>query len=219
MNLENIDLLSLQTTQMKKDPTTIAMCAALTPRFQQLSGDVKSVLIYSRVNDLDDATIDELAYQMHVDFYSTSLPLEVKQQVVKNSLRWHRIKGTPAAVEEAAKVVFGRSWITEWYEYGGAPYMFKVNVEATNRGASPEDFMLLEQLVNAYKNKRSWIELINIFLTTHGSIFIRSCMTSGEEITVYPWGPKDIESIGSIKLAIGTSTGAESITVYPKEAS
>lgn len=219
MDLENIDLLSLQTTQMKQDPTTIAMCTALTPKFQRLARDVKSVLIYSRINDLDDAAVDELAYQMHADFYNTSLPLEVKQQVVKNSLRWHRIKGTPAAVEEAAKIVFGRSWVTEWHEYGGNPYMFKVNVEATNRGASPQDLILLEQLINAYKNKRSWLELIKIYLTTNGSIFFGSCITSGEEITVYPWTIKTIESKGKVNIAVGANTGVESITVYPKEAS
>ena len=218
MVLENIDLLSLQTAQMKQDPTTIAMCAALTPKFRELSIDTKSVLIYSRINDLDDATIDELAYQMHVDFYSTSLALEVKQQVVKNSLRWHRIKGTPAAVEEAAKIVFGRSWIEEWFEYGGNPYMFKLNVEASNRGASSADLILLEQLINAYKNKRSWLEVINIFLTTNGSIFLGGCMNSGEDITVYPWSPTETVSTGKIDLA-SINQSIETTTIYPKEAS
>jgi phage tail P2-like protein len=218
MDLENIDLLSLQTTNMKQDLTTIAMCNALTPKFKQLASETKSVLIYSRIDELDDASIDELAYQMHIDFYSTSLQLEVKRQVVKNSLRWHRIKGTPAAVEEAAKVVFGRSWVTEWHEYSGNPYMFKVNVEASNRGASPEDLKLLEKLINAYKNKRSWLEVINIFLTTNGSIFLGGCINSGEDITVYPWSPKEAISVGTVNLGIGNQF-VETTIIYPKEMS
>ncbi|MHC1683676.1 MAG: phage tail protein I [Clostridiaceae bacterium] len=218
MDLENIDLLSLQTTQMKNDPTTIALCAALTPKFQQLAKEVKKVLIYSRINELDDIALDELANQMHVDFYNTTLLIEVKRELVKNSLIWHKIKGTPAAVEEVAKVVFGRSWVSEWFEYGGSPYMFKVNVEATNRGASPEDFILLEKLVESYKNKRSWLELINILLTTNGAVYFGSYLSSGEEINVYPWSSKEIESKGKVDLALGTSTGTESITIYPKEA-
>lgn len=218
MDLENIDLLNLQTTQMKQDPTTIAMCSALNPQFQQLAKDVKSVLIYSRIDSLDDDSIDELAYQMHVDFYNTALPLATKRQVVKNSLRWHRIKGTPAAVEEAAKVVFGRSWVTEWHEYGGDPYMFKVNVEASNRGASPEDLVLLEKLINAYKNKRSWLELINIFLTSNSPIYFASCINSGEDIVVYPWSPTESTSTGKINFGSGNQL-IETTTIYPKEAS
>ncbi len=56
---------------------------------------------------------------MHVDFYDSSLSLEVKKQMVKNSLKWHRIKGTSAAVSDVVKTVFGRSWIEEWFEYSG----------------------------------------------------------------------------------------------------
>jgi phage tail P2-like protein len=219
VNLQNVDLLALQTTQMKQDSTTKAMCSALNPKFQQLGSDAKCVLIYSRVNDLDDIALDELAYQMHVDFYNTSFEIDVKQKLLKDSLRLHRIKGTPEAVEEASRIVFGRSWVTEWFEYSGQPYYFKVNVEASNRGASPSDLVLLDQLINAYKNKRSWLELVNIFLTTNGAVFFGSCIISGEEITVYPWSVTSIESKGNINIALGTNTGSESITVYPKEAS
>lgn len=218
MNLENIDLLSLQTMAMQQDPTTIAMCSSLNPKFQELSPEVKCVLIYSRIDDLNDAELDELAYQMHVDFYSTSLELDIKRNLIKNSLRWHRIKGTPAAVEEVAKFVFGRSWIEEWFNYSGNPYMFKVNVEATNRGASEADYVLLEQLVNSYKNKRSWLEIINIFLTTKGSIYFGGCINCGEDITVYPWSP--IETISTGKINLGSSNrSVETTTIYPKEVS
>lgn len=219
MDLQNVDLLALQTTQMKQDPTTIAMCSSLNPKFRELGTDIKSVLIYSQIDDLDDAATDELAYEMHVDFYDSSLDLEIKHQLVKNSLRWHRMKGTPAAVEEAAQKVFGRSWVTEWFEYGGQPYYFKVNVEATNRGASQQDFILLEKLVDAYKNKRSWVELINIILSVNSGVYFGSCITSGEEISVYPWTTKTIESIGNITMALGSNVNVESVTIYPKEAS
>lgn len=47
-------------------------------------------------------------------------------------------------------------------------------------------------------------------------LYIGACTTIGEEITVYPWSPKDITSRGKVNIAMGSNTGVESITVYPK---
>ena len=75
MNLNNINLLDLQTSYMKQDPTTIAMCKILTPIFRELSKESKLAFIYGRVDELDDKILDELAWQFHVDFYSVDFPI------------------------------------------------------------------------------------------------------------------------------------------------
>lgn len=218
MDLSNINLLDLQTSYMKNDPTTVAMCAALNPQFKQLANETKSILIYSRIDDLDESVVDELAWQMHVDWYNASLDIETKRKLVKNSLKWHKKKGTPEAVEEIATTVFGRSKLEEWFEYGGEPFFFRMNIEVSKQGASQENLILLEQLINAYKNKRSWIEVINIFLTSNAPIYFGSCINSGEEITIYPWSIQESISIGVVNIGTGQQF-IETTTVYPKEAS
>lgn len=49
------------------------------------------------------------------------------------------------------------------------------------------------------------------------NIYFGACTTIGEELTVYPWSPKNIESKGTVKFALGSNTGVENITIYPKE--
>ncbi|AWB31514.1 putative phage tail protein [Clostridium botulinum] len=49
------------------------------------------------------------------------------------------------------------------------------------------------------------------------SIYYASAITSGEEITVYPWMPKDITSKGKVNIAMGSNTGVENITIYPRK--
>lgn len=217
MNLKKLDMLALQTSFMQNDDTTIALCKALTPKYQELANDISNVIIYSKIDQLSESLIDELAYHFHVDFYDYSLSLDVKRELVKSSRRLHCIKGTPGAVEDAIKTVFGRAWVEEWFEYNGDPYKFKVNVEATNRGASIQDWVLLEKLINAYKNKRSWIEKINIYLTGRTTTTYALATNSGEEITVYPWSTTKIFSKGTMEVAIGNNTGLETITLYPKK--
>ncbi|WP_034439415.1 phage tail protein I [Clostridium ihumii] len=217
MNLNNIDLLSLQPSYFQQDKFIKALCKTLNPYFQKLSNDSRLVYIYGRIDELDEDTIDSLAWQFHVDFYDYTLTLDKKREIVKDSLKIHRIKGTPKAVEDMASTVFGKTKLKEWFEYDGKPFFFGLDVDVTERGASPEELKKLDTLIEAYKNKRSWIDFINIFLTNRGSIFIGATTICGEEIVVYPWTPKDIESKGNIKLSMVQGQGVENITIYPRK--
>lgn len=54
-------------------------------------------------------------------------------------------------------------------------------------------------------------------LITENKLYIGAAALTGEEIIVYPWSIKEIESKGKYNVAIGTAEGNEEITVYPKE--
>lgn len=216
MKLENVDLLELQTSYMKNDPTTIAMCKALTPKFRELADEVKACLIYSRIEELDETILDELAWQSHVDFYTADLSRDIKIKLIKDSLLTHRKKGTPDIVEKVATTVFGRTKLKEWFEYGGDPYYFKMEVEITNQGASEYQLKLLDNLINIYKNKRSWLEKIEIFLSAIGTFFIACASIFSEEVTVYPWSIGSIDVLTKVNIATGINSGIETSTVYPK---
>ncbi len=216
MKLDNISLIELQPSILKNDPVIQGICEAMEPYFRKLAKDVRLTYIYGRIDELEENVIDELAWQFHVDFYDYKLSLEKKRTLVKNSIRWHRIKGTPQAVIEVATSVFGRTKLKEWFEYGGEPYFFSLDIDITEQGASKENLNKLDTLIDAYKNKRSWVDVINLFLTNKGTIYFGSVMTVGEEITVYPWQSTDVESKGKIYVANGQHTGLENITLYPR---
>lgn len=218
MDLSNLDLLDLQTSYMQQDPTVKAICNTLGPYFKKLSDDVKLVYIYGRLDELDETLIDELAWQFHVDFYDYTLPLEKKIDLVKNSIRWHQIKGTPQAVTEVATSIFGRTKLKEWFQYEADPYFFMLDIDVTEQGASEENLKKLDILINEYKNTRSWIDVINIFFTTKGDISFGVLSIDAEEITVYPWTPKDVNSKINYTIPISQSASNETITTYPKEA-
>jgi phage tail P2-like protein len=141
---------------MKEDKTTQALCAALTPQFQQLGDEVKCCLIYSRVDELDDAALDALAWQMHVDWYDSKASISIKRQLVKTALKVHRYRGTRYAVEEVLKTYFNDAELKEWFEYDGDPYNFKVI--ARNQAVSGELQEQFLMALNAVKNVRSYME-------------------------------------------------------------
>ena len=206
MNLNNIDLLDLQTSYMKQDPTTIAMCKVLTPVFKELAQESKLAFIYGRIDELDDKIVDELAWQFHVDFYSN---------LIKNAKKIHKLKGTPAAVENLLSSIFGSSKLVEWFEYDGEPFMFKVKVDVENNINLLLD--KFEESINSVKNTRSHLEKIEIYTVSKSNTYIGSTTICGEEVTVLPWSPKDLLSKGSFNIAIGNNGGIENITLYPRK--
>lgn len=216
MNLSNIDLLSLQPSYLQNDKFVQALCKALNPYFQQLSDEVKLVYIYGRIDELEEEVVDSLAWQFHVDFYDYTLPLSRKRELVKKSRYLHKKKGTPAAVEEACKAVFGRTKLEEWFEYNGKPFFFKMYIDITGHGASEEELNKIDRLIDAYKNTRSWCELISIYYTSICNMYIGSATVTGEVITVYPWMNRKIETICNVHIPVSEVNGTEYITVYPK---
>lgn len=48
-------------------------------------------------------------------------------------------------------------------------------------------------------------------------IYVGMCLLAGEEVTVYPYSPKNIESRGKVYIAAGHDTGLESTTIYPRK--
>ena len=140
---------------LKRDVKMKALAAAVTKQMLGVSGQIDNVLIYSRINELPEELIDILAYDMHVDWYDYSYPVEVKRRVLRNSVRVHKKMGTKYAVEMALGDVHKEADVYEWFEYGGKPYHFRIRVNISNEGLSEYTGNEITEKVNFYKNLRS----------------------------------------------------------------
>lgn len=182
ITLSNVDLLSLQTSYMKQDPTTRALCVALTPQFRQLADEVKVCLILARVNELDSAALDELAWQMHVDWYDANASVEIKRKLIKNAIKVHRYRGTPYAVEQVVRDYFGDGHVEEWFEYGGEPYHFRV--VTSNPSVTAEQANQFAMAVDKVKNIRSRLEQVIISMSAEMQLFFGHVLHTGDHITI-----------------------------------
>lgn len=182
MNLNNIDLLSLQTLQMREDPTTIALCTALNPKFKDLGNEVKSCLIYSRIDYLDSEVLDELAWQMNINWYDSKADIDIKRALIKNSLKVFKYRGTPYAVEQVVQDYFGDGYVEEWFEYEGNPYMFRV--VTSNPAVTAELANQFSMAVDSVKNMRSHLEQIIVALSGEFNIFLGGVVHTGDILTI-----------------------------------
>ena len=78
-----------------------------------------------------DQLLDILANDFKVDWWDANYTLEEKRRTLKDSWNVHRRLGTKAAVVLAISAIYPDTQVSEWWEYGGKPYHFKLLIDAT----------------------------------------------------------------------------------------
>lgn len=146
---------------LKNDPDMMALAQTISAQLQTTAAEVRKNIIYARIDELDEATLDVLAYDLHVDWYDYSYPIEVKRRTIRDSIQVHRRLGTKYAVEKALGAVYPGTKVEEWFEYGGDPYKFRVVIGATEAGITADRQAAVLDRVRFYKNLRSHLEAIS----------------------------------------------------------
>ena len=161
---------------LRHDPKMIALARTLTDQLLTVSGNIDNVLIYSRFEELPEDLVDILAYEaaldvlahdLHVDWYDYSYPLQVKRDMVKNSVKVHKKMGTKYAMETALGSIWPKSEVEEWFNYGGEPHHFRVVCDVTEDRITAS----LAQLVKAirmYKRLSSHLDVQKCACGGHG---------------------------------------------------
>jgi phage tail protein, P2 protein I family len=182
IDIYTVSVLDLLPPNLKQDPDMIAASKAVDTEFTLVVNEVKNCIILPRIDELGSDLVDLLAWELHVDFYDPTLSLEVRRQIVKNSTKWHRQKGTPAAVEELIDTVFGDGQVQEWFDYAGQPYMFKVITP--NASVTGDQAALFIRALDSVKNARSKLEEIIISLSGEMDLYYAGIVHTGDNLTI-----------------------------------
>lgn len=110
------------------------------------------------IDKLSETEIDYLLWEYHVDYVGENAGLESKRELVKIAVIAHFNKGTLGSVKAICKILFGNAEIKEWFEYGGRPGYFKISTLGELK--DEKDYLKVLDVVNEYKNKRSWLEAL-----------------------------------------------------------
>ena len=160
---KDLNLLDLMPDSILDDPKIVAAAKAFDERLKIITEMTVQALHLPRLDVLPEPVLDLLAWQWHVDFYEpVGMDIETKRRLIRESIKWHRIKGTPAAVEEVASAAFDNTTVKEWFEYGGQPYHFRLITEdvTTDKGVLDR----LRAAVFSVKNARSKLDGIDFLL-------------------------------------------------------
>ena len=144
--------------QMQIIATVIA--AALAQRWPE----AELGILYPAIDRLPEQLLDILAYDFKVDWWDPEYSIEEKRRTLKDSWRVHKTLGTKAAVETAISAIYPRTKVIEWWEYGGEPYHFRLDINITNDTIDSDKQRRVLQRLNYYKNLRSHNDGVTYFV-------------------------------------------------------
>lgn len=177
---------------LKHDPKMRAIAEAVTKEALSVSNEIEKVLIYSRIDELPEALIDILAYDMHVDWYDYSFPLSVKRALLKGSVKVHKKMGTKYAVESVLQSIHPKSHIEEWFEYGGSHHCFRIVINADNKEYEIDLNKIIKN-VNLYKRLAAHLESVNLERKKEKRLFIMPAegIFIGRRININPYNKSE----------------------------
>lgn len=209
------DLLKLLPHSLRQDPVLEAIAEAAEIQLKQAYQEAEIISNLVNIDTMPGELLDLLAFEKHVDFYQANLPIDQKRNLVKSSISLHRKKGTPAAIQLVFNKLALDSKLKEWFQYGGEPYYFKIEVNIKDKSVSEETLSSLITMINEYKNIRSHLETIDVFFTTNCKTHVGACSIFGEEISVFPWQITNIDTKGTYRIGSGQQF-FDTTTIFPK---
>ena len=213
-DIYSVDFTRSLPTTLKDDPEINALGRAIAEQLQITARQIRQNIIYARIDELDEQTLDILAYDLHVDWYDHSYPIEVKRQTIKDSVKIHRRLGTKYAVETALGAVFPGTRVEEWFEYDGDPYTFRVIINATENGVTAAQQAAVLERVIFYKNLRSHLEAVRFKVEKKTAVHVVGYHSIGTRMEVWPYLAEDIETSGTLFVG-GSLSLARRLEIRP----
>jgi phage tail P2-like protein len=214
MRLTTADILKLVPEFMRKDEAVKGLATAVNKLIREPGEKVRTIRVWDQIDQLDDEQLDELAYELDIDWYSSSLPLEKKRAVVKISDLVHSRRGTKWAVEELISTYFSRGFVMEWYENGYVnPKPFHFSVYTSHRQVTDAILQEFRAIAKVAMSVRSRMDGV-YFSDTYGS---RVTVSSTDE--AYFFTPKKCGTIprpaviGTIMTVDGAVAGLDTSAV------
>lgn len=170
--------------------------------------------IFCAISELDEETLDILAYDLNVLWYDFNYNVEIKREIIKDCIKIYRKLGTPYAVKRALGNVFPDSTLKEWHETGGEPFTFEVEINASKSGATKELQKMALDRIRYYKNLRSHLKKITYNLEDKFKVKVGTALTTAQNLIIFPYTAENIEERGKTKIAIGQVFKLE-LSVYP----
>lgn len=215
INIHDGQITDLLSNSLRHNPETMAVAYAVLQEKRRILALAERTRLMAAVDSLEERILDYLAVELRTPAYEDSLPLETKRTLIKGTLPYYASLGTPAAVDWVIKAVFGNGGIEEWFEYGGDPHHFQVNIPIAGM-ITPKMMEELRRMIASVKRLTSWLDSIITYLELEGKVYITPFLGRPMPVTTLP----EIEPVfpgNVLHLTPVLGDGPQSTTLPPLE--
>ena len=180
---------------LKKQVEVQALAYAIGLQVEKLCARADDARTYATIQSMPERVLDLLAVELRTPAYDENYPIKTKRSLVENSLLYYAKMGTPSAMNNLIETVFGKGYITEWWEYGGDPHHFRVTgIDLRQVFKNYENFI---KIMEAVKRKSSVMDALTAITKVEGSVFFGTAVRVAKVVNLEM---DDVDMINFIML-------------------
>ncbi len=170
MRLEDVETTKLLPDWIRQDGAVQGLGKGTDDVVKAIHARIQLLSRWNKIDELTDAELDELAYELNILWYDSTAPIETKRDLIRNSDIVYSKLGTKYAVEQIINAYFGNGRVREWFEYGGEPFHFKVLSD--NPALVNENYDKFLKLLSVSKRRSTWLDAVLICLTGELPLYV-----------------------------------------------
>ena len=167
-NINDVEILDLLPYTFK-----IPKYRALSRTLKVLKGVfynmISAAVIWADVENAFPDVLDAMAAELDAPFYSTDMTVEQKRAIIAAAFEYNSKVGTFESVQKLLAAAFGTGNVSEWFDYGGEPYYFRIDVNNIYPGTlTREGYQMFFKNIERVKPARAKIEDLHITHSADG---------------------------------------------------
>lgn len=157
-----------------------------------------------------------LAWAFSVDRWDGAWPEAAKRAAISSAYFVHSRKGTIGALRRVVEPLGYLIEVREWWQQApaGVPGTFSIVIGVLETGITDEMYEELSWLIDDARPLSRHLIGLAISLETQGDIYVSAAHYDGDVMTVYPYLPEEIETVGSLGMP-GREHTIDTVSVYP----
>lgn len=154
---------------------TYALSYAVDRQIRRLTGLSDMVRVWSNLDAVPPRYYSLIAACIKAPYYDSNFDDATKLAVIKGTLATHRLAGSRAAIRQLISNIFGLADYHPWFDYGGAPYHFKITTDTI---LTPDIVLKFGDILEKVKRARSVIDAVNVHRDLIGNIHASTAICS-----------------------------------------
>lgn len=168
---------------LQKDPSAVALAESMADVLSRRPEEIDRTRLYPAIDRLEEPVLDTLADDYKVDWWNADYALSEKRRTLKDSWKVHKLLGTKTAVELGLRAIYPHTKVLRWWEYGGEPYHYRLDIDITNDSIDSAKQRRVLQLLEFYRSFRDHNDGVTYFVEAQPAIARAVLSAAGLEET------------------------------------
>lgn len=186
IKLRDGELANILPESFTRQPQVRALSYALKRAYQRLCTYQDGIYVFACIDRAREDVLDLLAVELRVRYYQDDFPIDKKRALIKSAIFVSLKDGTKYAVDSVLDTSLEGGMAVEWYEYGGDPGCFKLDVDIDNNNIDVDKVI---GAIDTVKRKSAHLDSVNLQLDAEQGLFFGSILQASAVVTMWTEDP------------------------------